>query len=115
MKFKTTQKAVKEGYRNIIKIGYCNLQYLLHYKNPVTYTCGVYGWNADIYDISGVAIVTGYNPFGNIQPDCELVREYDSKARQIVLSWDKYEHDEKIKILDDLLNEFIKKVLGGEN
>lgn len=113
MKFKTTQKAVKEGYRNIIRVGYCDLQYLLYYKNPVAYTCGVYGWNADIYDIGrGSAICTGYRTFGDIRPDYELIREYDKKAKKIVLSWDKYEHGEILKMLDELLSEFIKKVLG---
>lgn len=113
MKFKTTQKAVKEGYRNIIKVGYCDLQYLLYYKNPVAYTHGVYGWNADIYEIGrGSAICTGYKPFGDIRPDYELVREYDEKAEKIVLSWNKYEHDEILKMLDELLNEFIERILG---
>lgn len=113
MKFKTTQKAVKEGYRNIIKVGYCDLQYLLYYKNPIAYTCGVYGWNADIYEIGrGSAICTGYKPFGDIRPDYELVREYDEKAEKIVLSWNKYEHDEILKMLDELLNEFIERILG---
>ena len=113
MKFKTTQKAVKEGYRNIIRVGYCGLQYLLYYKNPVAYTSGVYGWNADIYEIGrGSAICTGYRTFGDIQPDYELIREYDNKAEKIVLSWNKYEHNEILKMLDELLNEFIEKVLG---
>lgn len=113
MKFKTTQKAVKEGYRNIIRIGYCDLQYLLYYKNPVAYTSGVYGWNADIYEIGrGSAICTGYRPCGDIQPDYELIKEYDNKAEKIVLSWNEYKHDEILKMLDELLNEFIEKVLG---
>lgn len=113
MKFKTTQKAVKEGYRNIIKVGYCDLQYLLYYKNPVAYTSGVYGWNADIYEIGrGSVICTGYRTFGDIRPDYKLVREYDKKAEKIVLSWNEYKHDEILKMLDELLNEFIEKVLG---
>ena len=112
MKFKTTQKAIKKGYNKILCIGYCNLQYLLYYKNPVAYTSGVYGWNADIYDIGGgIAICTGYKPFGNIRADYNLQKEYDDKAQQIVLNWDKYEHNEKLKLLDELLKEFIEKVL----
>ena len=113
MKFKTTNKAIKEGYRNVIRIGYCDLQYLLYYKNPVAYTSGAYGWNADIYEIGrGSAICTGYRPVGNIKADYELVREYDKKAEKIVLSWNEYKHDEILKMLDELLNEFIEKVLG---
>lgn len=111
MKFKTTQKAVKEGYRNIVEIGYCGLQHLLYYKNPVAYTCGVYGWNADIYDIGGgVAICTGYRPFGDIRVDYELVKEYDNKAREIIHNT-KFDGNPREKI-DELLDEFIEKVLG---
>lgn len=110
MKFKTTQKAVKEGYRNIIKVGYCDLQYLLYYKKPVAYTCGAYGWKADIYDINNVAITTGYVPFGNFKPDYELVREYDNKAREIIHNT-RFDGNPREKI-DELLNEFIEKVLG---
>ena len=111
MKFKTTQKAVKEGYRNIIEIGYCNLQHLLYYKDPVAYTSGTYGWNADIYEIGrGSAICTGYRPFGDIRPDYKLVREYDNKAREIIHNT-KFDGNQREKI-DELLNEFIEKVLG---
>lgn len=113
MKLKTTQKRVKEVYRHVICIGYCNLQYLLYYRNAFAYTSGVYGWNADIYDIGrGIAICTGYRTFGDMQADYDLQKEYNDKAQQIVLSRDKYKHDEKLKMLDELLNEFIEKVLG---
>lgn len=113
MKLKTTQKRVKEVYRHVIRISYCGLWYLLHYKEPFAYTCGKNGWNADIYDIGeGVAICTGYRTFGNMRADYDLQKEYNDKAQQIVLSKDKYEHDEKLKLLDDLLKEFIEKVLG---
>ena len=113
MKFKTTQKAVKEGYRNIIRVGYCGLQYLLYYKNPVAYTSGVYGWNADIYEIGrGSAICTGYRTFGDIQPDYELVREYDQKARELIALSREFEFAELKEMLDKLLEEFAKKVLG---
>lgn len=112
MKFKTTQKAIKEGYRNIIKIGYCDLQYLLYHKNPVAYTSGGYGWNADIYDIGGgIAICTGYRPFGDIQPDYELIREYDKRAEAIAhgLSYNPIKAEYEI---NKLLSEFIEKILG---
>lgn len=111
MKFKTTQKAVKEGYWKVIKVGYCDLQHLLYYQKPVAYTCGVYGWNADIYDIGcGTALCTGYKPFGDIRPNYELVREYDKKARKIIQKT-KFDDNPKEKV-DELLNEFIEKVLG---
>ena len=108
MKFKTTQKAIKEGYSNIIKVGYCSLQYLLYYKKPIAYTCGVYGWNADIYDVGcGVAICTGYRPFGNVEVDYELSKEYNEKAEKIICN-SKIENVKEE--LDELLKEFLEKV-----
>lgn len=110
MKYKTTQKAIRAHYNTIVKIGYCAAQNLLNYENPIAYTSGVYGWNADIYDIGGgVAIVTGYNPFGNIKPCYDKVKEYEIKAEAIRynrnLSW----QEQKAQI-ENLLNEFIKEI-----
>lgn len=113
MKFKTTKKEVKEGYRNIIKIGYCDLQYLLYYRNPIAYTSGTYGWNADIYEIGrGSAICTGYRPFGDIKADYELIREYDDKARALIALSTEIDFAEIKEALEKLLDEFISKVLG---
>jgi len=64
MKFKTTKKAIMNSGSRVYSIDYCNLQYLLRPYAPIAYTAGVYGWNADIYYIDGVYIVTGYRPFG---------------------------------------------------
>ena len=61
MKFKTTQKAVNAGFYKRICVGYCNIQTLLAFENPVAYTARREGWAADIYDMGGgVAIITGY-------------------------------------------------------
>lgn len=114
MKFKTTQKAIKEGYNKIISVGYCGLWYLLKYKEPVAYISGNEGWNADIYDVgNGVAICTGYRTKGccNVQPNYELVNEYNEKAKNIYKTFcgSSQELDE---LLDELLDEFIGKVLG---
>ena len=58
----------------IICVPYCGLQNLLNYESPVAYTARREGWAADIYDMGGgVAIVTGYTPFGNIRPYYESV------------------------------------------
>ena len=43
MKYKTTAKAIKEGYYKIISVGYCELQGLLSYKSPTAYASGYYG------------------------------------------------------------------------
>jgi len=83
MKYKTTAKAIKEGYYKIISVGYCDLQDLLSYKSPTAYSSGYYGWNFDVYDIDGVAIVTGYRgmPSKNSKASYTLVKEYEDKSR----------------------------------
>lgn len=56
------------AYRNVIKVGYCDLQDALKWSEPDFYTAGVYGWNADVYVIDyDTVIVTGYRPFGNTE------------------------------------------------
>ena len=82
MKPRVTQKLVKESYANVISVGYCGLQHLLRYENPRAYTAGVYGWNADVYEFGGTAIVTGYRPFGDTVPR-ELIEKYEKKAKAI--------------------------------
>ena len=112
MKYKTTFKAVKNGYRKVIVIPYCGAQYLLYFQNPVAYNAGVYGWNADIYNPApGVAIVTGYRPCSGIDPDYETLRDYERRASAIVNSrsipW-----ENRAERVNALLAEFIATVLS---
>lgn len=67
-------------------------------------------WAADIYDMGGgVAIVTGYAPFGNIHPAYELRKWYETQAEKIRydynLSYDQQREDLKI-----LARDFIRGV-----
>lgn len=114
MKFKTTQKAIRANYNKIICVPYCALQNLLNYESPVAYTVRREGWGADIYDMSGgVAIVTGYAPFGNIRPSYELRERYETDAEKIrynySLAW-----EEQRKQLEQLARAFIKEVTRHE-
>lgn len=52
------------GKDRIVKLGAGEIQYLARFKGPDFYTCGDYGWNADIYDFGDFAICAGYRPFG---------------------------------------------------
>lgn len=79
MKYKTTAKAVKNGCVNVKRAGYCDLQHLLQNHSPVAYTCGVYGWNFDVYDVYGVTICTGVR--GMPGERLQGVAEYEEKAR----------------------------------
>ena len=114
MKFKTTQKAIWANYNKIICVPYCALQNLLNYESPVAYTVRREGWAADIYDMGGgVAIVTGYAPFGNIRPSYELRKRYETDAEKIrynySLAW-----EEQRKQLEQLARAFIEEVTRHE-
>ena len=109
MKFKTTRNQINQNYNRVICVGYCDAQYLLNGKNPIAYNAGYYGWNYDLYDVKGVAIVTGYRPFGNIRPDYETIKKYEDEARKIAgNSWGNYQ--KMLDQVDQLLNQFIEEV-----
>lgn len=105
MKYKTTIKAIREGACNPRSAGYCDLQFLLNNHSPNAYTCGVYGWNFDVYDIYGVTICTGYR--GMVGPRCEGISEYNKKAKDIFHD-EKLTYDEAIEKIENLLHEFCK-------
>ena len=110
MKYRTTQKAVKEGYTYTIQVPYCELQSLLAYHTPVAYTTRREGWGADIYDFGNTAIITGYAPFGKIRPDYDVRNDYENKAREIRNKH--LDFTETQKAVDSLLYEFIDTVTG---
>ena len=82
MKYVSTKRNIlcRYGKENCIEVPYCALQSLLRYEEPEAYTSGTYGWNADVYGFAGIAIVTGYRPFGGCRPDYDLFRKYEKLA-----------------------------------
>ena len=108
MKFKTTRKAIKENGRIILKVGYCDLQSLLYFKEAEAYTSGVYGWNADIHMFGNVTVVTGYRPFGNYS-NYDLVEEYEQKAHKIATDY-QVDWETRKNEVNELLDEFVSKV-----
>lgn len=114
MKFKTTQKVIRANYDKIICVPYCGLQTLLNYENPVAYTVRREGWAADIYDMGGgVAIVTGYAPFGNIRPGYDICCKYEEQAEKIRYNYD-LSYDRQRDMLKRLTKEFVKEVCANE-
>jgi len=114
MKFKTSKKNIKNNYYQIIGIGYCQAQYLLHYEDPIAYSAGIYGWSCDYYKINSNAIIsTGYNSINGLKYKYELLDEYNKKAEKIVcnnsLEWEDKKHQVK-----HLLAEFVQLVLNPE-
>ena len=79
------------AYRNVIKVGYCDMQDALKWREPNFYTAGVYGWNADVYVIDhDTVIVTGYRPFGNMELPRDVVDALNKCARSITHYFDYY-------------------------
>lgn len=108
MKSKTTTKALREGANNLRCAGYCDLQYLLRNHSPIAYTCGVYGWNYDVYEVYGLTICTGYR--GMPGKRLEGIAEAEKKAENIFyekennyMTW-----EEKDEAVENLLHEFCK-------
>ena len=107
MKFKTTKKEMRQSGRDILKIGYCNAQFLLRGFNPVAYSARREGWACDYYRINGVIISTGYSPIGR-KTDYNLCREYDQKALEVLrelIPW-----EEQREKLEALASEFVEKL-----
>lgn len=108
MKFKTTQKAIKQGYSNVICVSYCALQRLLSCESEIAYTTRIEGWGADIYQFGNTAIVTGYAPFGNIRPGYEVNQRYEQRAMKAtggIYNWQR-----KKAILQEIIKEYIQEV-----
>ena len=110
MKTKTTNKKIKEMYENIISVNYDKLQNLLNYKQPIFYNYGVNGWKYDCHQINNnTVIVTGYQPFGNIQADYKITKKYELLAEEILYNNNIKNKDE---ILNNLIDDFIKEILN---
>ena len=108
MKFKTTAKAIREGCGRVVSAGYCDLCNLLTFEDPVAYTCGVYGWNFDVYQVDGLTICTGYR--GMVGRTANNIREYEARARKIneEMMW-KAPYEERKAAIRALLAEFVKQ------
>ena len=84
-KARVTRKWVDSNYY-CCSVGYCDLQNLLYFQSASYYTCGVYGWNFDVYTFGDYAITTGYRGMiDNVKKDYHsLIREYDDRAKTLV-------------------------------
>lgn len=108
---KMTMKEVKRMYENIISVGYCELCHMLQYTDRIGHTEGVYGWNANIYQLDqNTCICTGYRPFGNIDVNYGITKKYNEEARQLNAKNMKYEEiKEKLEELKEAFkNEALK-------
>nr|DAM93906.1 MAG TPA: hypothetical protein [Caudoviricetes sp.] len=110
MKRKVTKKYAQYIVgKGIIPIGYCHAQFLLHGRKPMWYTSSkTYGWRADVYNLGeGLAISTGYAPFGDIKLSYDFVKEYETAAFEAIAKHDEAEHER-------IFQAFVKAVRNGE-
>ena len=110
MKCRVTAREVRNNYRNIVSIGYCQAQYLLRYETPFAYSAGVYGWNCDYYDIDGMCISTGYRPIGKTV-DYTALREAEKYAKSHNEDFEDYA--EREQFTGNVLRAFIKRALDA--
>ena len=113
MKYHTTKKFINNNYSTKIRVSYCALQTLLSGIDPVAYTTRREGWGADVYDIDGIAIITGYAPFGNVRPNYETIRDYEKRAEKIRYNYN-LQWDDMRGQLADLLREFVQEVASND-
>lgn len=108
MKYRVTAKEIRQeaNYRKTVSAGYCDLWYLLSGREANAYTCGVYGWNFDVYDVNGITITTGYR--GTVGRRANNIREYEAKARAIYEDRNK-PYDERRAEIEALLAEFCEQ------
>lgn len=82
MSRKLTRRVVRDRFSGIIQIGACALDSLLEYEDKLGHLERVEGWAADVYyagyveGFGSVAICTGYDPIGRLDPPYSLVSEY---------------------------------------
>lgn len=115
-KANVTRKWVNSNFY-CCSVGYCDLQNLLHYQSASYYTCGVYGWNMDVYTFGDYAITTGYRGMiDNVSKDYHsLIREYDDRARELLKEqWEK-PHDVLKAEVNNLLKEFLQRVFDTKD
>lgn len=105
MKLKATKKEMRST--NPIKVGYCELQFLLHQKAPFAYSSGMYGWDCDYYNVNGVIISMGYRPIGR-EVDYKVVKKYENLARELAHKYLGYE--ETKEKLDLLIEKFLQEI-----
>lgn len=108
MKYKTTRKAIVAGTpaNNLVCAGYCDLSNLLWGHEPIAYTCGVYGWNFDVYEVYGKTICTGYRGMPGRKANNEAA--YEEKARAISDNYD-LKWEERRDRIESLLKEFCEQ------
>lgn len=100
------------GKENIIRLGYCELCFLLEALGARYYCAGVYGWSCDVYTLGNYAITTGYNPFGAIRPSLDLVEKYDKLSKRVRDNKAIKHYNTRFSKYYELLQKFIEEAIN---
>ena len=110
IKKRVSMLEITRHYINIYRVGYCKLQPIFNYLEPVYYNSGIYGWNCDIYIYNNIVITTGYrNLRGQRIPDA-ILKKYNKKASAIIEKY-KFDYLKKTTALDKLRDKFFNELL----
>ena len=112
MKTHIAIKFIRQNYSKKFYCGYCDLQHIMYYTEPTFYNSGVYGWNCDIYTNAtrDIAITTGYrNMTGQRIPD-ELIKKYDSTAKETMKNAINKTYEEVKKELEQNKENFLDEL-----
>ena len=95
-KYRTTDREQRENNGIVIGFGYCEIQNITRYLRANAYTCGVYGWRADFYELEGFTVSTGYAPLRFIYKSGYKDIDAHRKAKAEVLQKELKKLDEKL-------------------
>lgn len=114
MKKHTSMKICKL-YSNCFRVGYCDLQNIFFGVDPVYYNSGVYGWNNDLYVdyMTDSIFTTGYRNMRGKQINHDIIKKYDTIARDIIENHSFKDYDSMMEKLTENRTDFIKAVLAG--
>ena len=107
-----TIKKVRNYWKKNFRCGYCELEYIMRYKEPTYYNSGVYGWNCDIYTDykTDIAITTGYRNMTGRQIPEELIEKYNKVAKNIIADSVSASYEEVKEALDQNRRNFFNEL-----
>lgn len=77
-----TNKELRDGI--VYYAGYCAIYDAVRWLPTIGYSCGIYGWNADVYACGRFALATGHRPAGAwrlTEAECERLNAAAKHAR----------------------------------
>jgi hypothetical protein len=111
MRVQVTRKQISDNYF-CVSVGYCDLQFLLHYESSPYYTAGTYGWNFDIYPFEfrhcNVAICSGYRGMPGKSVLWKVTKQYEIMAEKICADNDGHKKER----LREVIELFLAEVFG---